>query len=92
MSVAETIRSKLEKAFPSAAVEVIDESHRHKGHAGASPEGETHFRITVVTSAFDGLSLLARQRAVNAALKDELAGPVHALAMKALTPSEAEAQ
>lgn len=90
MSVADTIRTKLEAAFRPAEIEVIDESHRHKGHAGARPEGETHFRLTVVTPAFEGMTRLARQRAVNAALREELAGPVHALAMTTLTPEEAK--
>ncbi|MBB5519877.1 BolA family protein [Amphiplicatus metriothermophilus] len=89
MAVAETIREKLAAAFSPARLEVRDESHLHKGHAGARPGGESHFRILIVADAFQGMSRLARQRAVNAALKDELAGPVHALAMTALTPAEA---
>ena len=91
MSVAETIRAKLESAFAPEALEVQDESHLHEGHAGARPGGQSHFRIRIVSAAFEGQSRLARQRAVNAALRDELAGPVHALAMTALTPSEARA-
>ncbi|MEZ5897052.1 MAG: BolA family protein [Parvularculaceae bacterium] len=89
MSLAETIRAKIEKAISPEVVEVKDESHLHAGHAGARPGGESHFRLRVVASAFEGLSPVARQRAVNAALKEELAGPIHALAMTTLTPAEA---
>ncbi|MBI1366862.1 MAG: BolA/IbaG family iron-sulfur metabolism protein [Alphaproteobacteria bacterium] len=92
MSVAEIIRRKLEAAFGPARIEVRDESHLHKGHAGAREGGESHFRVTIVSTAFEGMSRIARQRAVNTALKDELAGPVHALAMTALTPCEDGAQ
>ena len=92
MSVAETIKQKLQRAFASVSVEVIDESHRHEGHAGARPGGESHFRIRVVSAAFEGLTRVARQRAVNDVLKSELRGPVHALAMTTLTPKEAAAE
>ncbi len=92
MSVAETIKQKLERAFAPAAVEVKDESHLHEGHAGGRPGGESHFRIRVVSPAFEGLTRVARQRAVNDVLKSELGGPVHALAMTTLTPKEAAAE
>jgi BolA protein len=91
MAVAEMIRSKLMAAFAPDFIEVEDQSYLHKGHAGARPGGESHFRIMLVAKAFDGLSRVARQRAVNEVLKAELAGPVHALAMKTLTPEEAKA-
>jgi BolA family transcriptional regulator, general stress-responsive regulator len=65
-----------------------DESHRHAGHAGARPEGESHFRVEVVAAAFVGESRIARQRRVYALLAEELAGPVHALALTTLTPEE----
>ena len=90
MAVAETIRSKLREAFDPISLEVKDESHLHKGHAGAREGGESHFRVHVVSKVFEGMNRVARQRAVNAALNDLLAGPVHALAMKTLTPEEAE--
>ncbi|MEO0399846.1 MAG: BolA family protein [Pseudomonadota bacterium] len=92
MSVAERIKSKLEAALEPASLDIKDESHLHAGHAGAPDGGESHFRITVVAAVFDGLNRVARQRLVNAALKEELAGPVHALAMTALTPDEAAAR
>jgi BolA protein len=89
MRVADRIKDKLEAAFGPAQLEVIDESHLHAGHVGARPEGETHFRVTVVSEAFAGQSRVARQRAIYAALAEELAGPVHALALTAKAPDEA---
>ncbi len=88
-SVAARIETKLQAALSPEKLDVIDESHLHAGHAGARPEGETHFRLLVVASAFDGLNRVARQRRINEILRDELGGPVHALAMKTLTPAEA---
>ncbi len=89
MTVAARIETKLRAALAPQKLDVIDESHLHAGHAGARPEGETHFRLLVVSDAFNGMSRVARQRRVNAILGEELAGPVHALAMKTLTPAEA---
>ncbi|MBZ0325900.1 MAG: BolA family transcriptional regulator [Alphaproteobacteria bacterium] len=88
MTVAERIEAKLRARFAPARLVVLDESARHAGHAGARPEGETHFRLEVVAAAFDGLARIARQRLVHEALAEELAGPVHALAMTLRTPSE----
>jgi BolA protein len=90
MTVAATIVAKLTAAFAPIALEVIDDSHRHAGHAGASPSGETHFNVRIVAAAFEGQSRVARQRALYKALAAELAGPVHALALEALTPAEAQ--
>lgn len=90
MSVAAALERKLAEAFAPVELAVIDESYLHKGHAGARPGGESHFRVRIVSATFQGMNRVARQRAVNAALKDELAGPVHALAMATLTPEEAE--
>ena len=91
MSVAQTIRRKITERLAPETLEVKDESHLHAGHASAPEGGESHFRITVVASAFEGLGAVARQRLVNDILREELAGPVHALAMKTLTPDEAAA-
>ncbi len=91
MSVAETIRRKLEAALMPARLEIVDESHLHKGHAGHRPGVETHFRVTVVAAAFAGKSRVERQRLVTGALKDEMGNPVHALSMKTMTPEEAAA-
>ncbi len=88
MSVAENIRTKLEAAFRPERLEVVDQSHKHKGHAGWREGGETHFHVTLVAQAFAGRSRLARQRAVYQALAEELAGPVHALEVTARAPGE----
>jgi BolA protein len=84
----ERLRRRLTEAFAPQRLEIVDESHRHAGHAGARPGGETHFRVTVAAAAFVGQNRLARQRAVYAVLAEELAGGVHALSLTALTPDE----
>lgn len=89
--VARAMREKLEAAFTPERLEITDDSDRHAGHAGARSGGESHFNVLVVSSAFRGAGRLDRQRRVNAALKDELAGPVHALSVRALSPEEAAA-
>ena len=86
MTVADRIRQKLEAELTFDHLEVIDESHLHAGHAGARPEGETHFRVNAVSESFKGLSRIDCQRRINAILKEELAGPVHALTIKARPP------
>ena len=88
MTVAETIRWKLSEQLAPLRLEIIDESHRHAGHAGARPEGETHFRVTIVSAAFVGLSRVARQRLVYELLAEQLANRVHALSVTTLAPGE----
>jgi len=88
-TVQHTITNKLREAFTPESLDVIDESHLHEGHAGHRPGGETHFRIYIVSDAFEGKSRIERHRMINATLAAELAGPVHALAIKAQAPSEA---
>ncbi|HWI27633.1 MAG TPA: BolA family protein [Stellaceae bacterium] len=88
MRVVDRIREKLTAGLQPARLSVEDESHRHAGHAGARPEGESHFRVEVVAAAFAGQSRVARQRRVYALLAEELAGPIHALALVTLTPEE----
>jgi len=83
MTVADRIRQKLTEAFRPDALEVVDESHLHKGHAGARPGGESHFRVRITAAAFQGQSRLATHRMINAALAEEIAGGVHALAIEA---------
>ena len=87
--VAQRITEKITKALKPVEISVEDESHLHAGHAGARPEGETHFRLTVVSDQFTGLSLVRRHRLINETFAEELQGPVHALAIKALSPDEA---
>jgi BolA family transcriptional regulator, general stress-responsive regulator len=88
MSVAETIRRKLTDRFAPIRLEIVDESNRHAGHAGARPEGETHFAVTIVAVAFAGQGRVARQRLVYQALAEELASRVHALSLTTLAPDE----
>ncbi len=90
MTVAETIRDKLNTRFAPTRLDIVDESHRHAGHAGARPEGETHFSVTIVSAAFAGLNRVARQRLVYQTLAHELATRVHALSLTTLVPEEAE--
>jgi BolA family transcriptional regulator, general stress-responsive regulator len=88
MSAAETIRHKLTERFAPTRLTVVDESHRHAGHAGARPGGETHFAVTIASAAFAGLGRVARQRLVYETLSRELAEGVHALSLTTLTPDE----
>ena len=88
MSVVATIRRKLTDRFAPIRLEVEDESHRHIGHVGARPGGETHFAVTIVSAAFLGQSRVARQRLVYQALADELATRIHALSLTTLAPDE----
>jgi len=91
--VAVRIREKLQTALAPEVIELEDDSWRHAGHhheggMDAQPGGESHFNLLVVAEAFVGVGRVQRQRLVNAALAEELAGPVHALSIKALTPEE----
>lgn len=88
MKIAEMIEERLRTALSPEILEVKDESHLHAGHAGAREGGESHFRLLIVSSGFEGLSRVARQRAVNDLLKDALKERIHALAMRTLTPAE----
>lgn len=89
MNVADKIRSKLELSLAPALLEIVDDSHRHAGHGGAKPSGETHFNVIVVSEAFAGKSRVLRHRMVYEALKDLMDAPVHALALTTRTPQEA---
>ena len=88
MPVQQIITDKLTKTFAPQSLEVEDESHRHQGHAGHRPGGETHFRVHIVAEAFRGKSRLERHRLINQALAAELSGGVHALAIHASAPGE----
>jgi BolA protein len=86
MQVQTLIETKLSQALSPFLLTVENESHMH----AVPPNSETHFKVTVVTSMFDGQRLLARHRLVNQAVADELAGPVHALALHTYTLAEWE--
>jgi BolA protein len=88
-AMAERITKKLEEALSPQRLAVIDESHQHQGHGGWREGGETHFKVDIVSEAFIGKSRLERHRLVNAALMQELADRVHALAIVARAPGEA---
>lgn len=83
----ERIRALLLQAFAPSALEVIDDSHRHVGHAGAR-DGRGHFSVHIVSASFAGLAPLARHRAVYAALGDMLDSDIHALSIRARVPDE----
>ena len=86
--VATSIDSKLRETFAPVRLAIADESSKHHGHAGWREGGETHFRVKIVSQAFEGKTRVARQRLVYAALKEELDAGLHALAMETLTPAE----
>lgn len=86
--VTQAIRDKLTTAFQPERLEVVDDSARHAGHAGAREGGESHFNVVIVSGAFKGRTRVQRQRDIYTALAEELAGPVHALSVKAFAPGE----
>jgi len=88
MTYAERIETKLKDALKPSRLVIADDSHRHAGHAGAHPQGETHFNVEIVSAAFSGKNRVERQRMVYALLKAELSERVHALALKTLAPGE----
>jgi BolA protein len=90
MSIKSSITEKLDAAFSPERLEVINESHLHAGHQpGYDGEGETHMRVRIVSSAFAGMSRVARHRAINDLVKAEFDAGLHALAVEAAAPGEA---
>lgn len=87
-SVKQRIEARLTEAFSPNRLIVTDDSAQHAGHAGAPDGGESHFTVEIVAAAFAGQTRVQRHRSVNQALAEELAGPVHALAIKAKAPGE----
>nr|WP_306269509.1 BolA family protein [Pararhizobium sp. IMCC3301] len=83
MSVKAQIEEKLTQSFQPTALTVVDESHLHAGHSGWQEGGETHFRVEITAPGFAEMSRVARHRAINQCLAEELAGKVHALAIRA---------
>lgn len=84
MSVRDTIVEKLSAKFAPSHLEVLDESEKHRGHAGYRDGGETHFRVRIASPAFAGATRLAQHRAVMDTLAAELKGGVHALAIEVI--------
>jgi BolA family transcriptional regulator, general stress-responsive regulator len=91
MRVADEIRARLARLEPMR-LELVDDSARHAGHAGARPQGESHFRLLIVADVFRDRSRLERQRLVYAALGDLMQTDVHALSITALSPADAAAR
>ncbi len=85
----ERIRTLLVQALAPVSLEVHDDSHRHAGHAGARG-GQGHFRVDIVSAAFAGKPLLARHRLIYAALGEMMQTDIHALAIRAKAPGEAD--
>ena len=83
----QALAARIGEALEASHVHVDDESHLHAGHAGAAGGGG-HFRATIVSERFEGLSRVARQRLVYEALADAMKGEIHALAMTTLSPGE----
>lgn len=88
MRIREKIEALLNEQLAPAALEIIDDSAKHAGHAGASPAGESHFTVRIVSEAFAGKNAVARHRMVYAALKPLLDAGLHALAIEAKTVGE----
>jgi BolA protein len=87
--IARAIAEKLTAQLAPLRLDVVDQSEAHRGHAGASGRSETHFRVDIVSAAFEGLTRVARERRIHDVLRDELAEHVHALSIAARTPAEA---
>ena len=87
---ANRMRAKLTDSLAPTRLEIEDDSARHRGHAGAHPDGggETHFNVTIESAAFAGKNRVARQRLVYGILADELRERVHALSLKLTAPGE----
>ena len=88
MGLTKNITEKLQKAFEPEKFELIDDSEKHRGHGGWREGGESHFYLRMTSARFAGQGRVQRQRAVNKVLAEELAGPIHALAMELRAPGE----
>jgi BolA protein len=87
MTVAETIRARLQALEP-LALDLVDESEQHRGHAGYREGGNTHWRLSIVSPRFAGQPTVARHRMVYQALGELMQQPIHALAITARSPEE----
>jgi BolA protein len=92
MSARETLRERIKRkltaAFQPSELELIDDSARHEGHQPDLQGAETHFKLRMISTAFNGMSSLERQRAVYAVLADEMKLHIHALSMDLQTPEQ----
>lgn len=83
-----SLEERLRRELSATHVQIDDESHKHRGHLGYKAGIATHLRVVVVATAFEGKTLVARHRMVNALFAPELAGDLHALSIVAKTPEE----
>lgn len=90
VSRAQRIEDILQRELSPESLVVTDESQLHAGHAGARPEGETHFRVEVVATRFDGMGRIDRQRLINELVSDEFDNGLHALALRLKAPAEVQ--
>ncbi|MBF0268264.1 MAG: BolA family transcriptional regulator [Alphaproteobacteria bacterium] len=88
MNRAKRMETLIRNALSPTHLQVVDESARHAGHAGARPEGETHYRIVAVCPSFEGQGRAERHRAIYALLDQELRQGLHALSLELAAPSE----
>ncbi len=88
MARRERLIERLTTSLAPTSIEVVDESHRHAGHAGARPGGETHYQVAIVSARFAGMNRIARHRLVHEIVHDEFENGLHALSLKLLTPDE----
>lgn len=86
--VATEIESRLRLALNPSHLLIINDSEKHRGHAGHDASGESHFTVELVSTAFIGANRVARQRLVNDALRELLVDKIHALSIRALAPGE----
>lgn len=86
MNMAQKIEEKIKGAVEIDSLEIINDSHKHQGHAGDDGSGETHFRVVIVSKAFAGLSRVAQQRMVMSAVKPLFDEELHAFSMKLSAP------
>ena len=87
-ATADVIRARLAEALAPTRLDIEDEGHLHAGHAGSREHGGGHYRVTVVSAAFEGMGPVARHRRVYALLAEEMKARIHALALTTLTPAE----
>jgi BolA family transcriptional regulator, general stress-responsive regulator len=83
MSVSDEIKQRLERVFTPTRLEVINESHRHRGHAGDDGSGESHFRVVLRAPSLGPMTRIERHRAIHSALGADLVARIHALAIDA---------
>ncbi len=90
LDVTAIIQEKLQRELTPIHLEVKNVSHQHRGHASSPGSGQSHFEVSITAAAFEGLGKVARHRKIYQILASEMAGPIHALALETLAPSESK--